>query len=44
MQSLVYFVVIFRASLLAVFAMHAIVSIQSVGGAIVIGGGGIDVC
>ena len=44
MQSLVYFVVIFRASLFAVFAIYAMVSIQSVGDTVVIGGGGIVVC
>ena len=38
MQSLVYFVVIFLASLFAYFAMVAMASIQSVGGAVVISG------
>jgi hypothetical protein len=44
MQSLVYFVVIFLASLFAFFAMVAMVLIHSVGGAVVIGGCGIIVC
>ena len=40
MQSLVYFVVIFLASLFAFFAMVAMLSIHSVGGIIVAGGCG----
>ena len=40
-QSLVYFVVIFLASLLAVFAMAALISIHSFGGVFVVGGCGI---
>ena len=44
MQALVYFVVIDLASLFAFFAMVAMASIHSVGGAIVIGGCGILVC
>ena len=44
MQSLVYFVVIFLASLFAFFAMFAMVLIHSVGGAVVIGGCGMFVC
>ncbi len=44
MQSLVYFVVIFLASLFAFFAMVAMVSIHSVGGDVVIGGCGMCTC
>ena len=44
MQSLVYFVVIFLASLFASFAMIAMTSIHSVGGAVVTGGCGMFVC
>ena len=45
MQSLVYFVVIFRASLFAFFAMVAMASIHSVGDAVVTGGcGSLHVC
>ena len=39
-----YFVVIFLASLLAFFAMVAMLLIHSVGGAIVVGGCGMFVC
>ena len=44
MQSLVYFVVIFLASLFAFFAMGAMMSIHSVGGATVAGGCGMFAC
>ena len=44
MQSLVYFVVIFQASLFAFFAMAAMVSIHSTGGDVVIGGCGMFTC
>ena len=44
MQSLVYFVMIFLASLFAFFAIAAMVSIHSVGDAVVIGGCGMFVC
>ena len=44
MQSLVYFVVIFLASLFAFFAMVAMVLIHSVGNAVVVVGCGIIVC
>ena len=44
MQSLVYFVVIFLASLFAVFAIVAMVSIQSIGDAVVVGGCGMLMC
>ena len=44
MQALVYLVVIFLASLFAVFAMIAMVLIQSVGGAVVTGGCGMLMC
>jgi hypothetical protein len=44
MQSLVYFVVIFLASLFACFAMVAMASIHSVGGVVVTGGSGMFVC
>ena len=44
MQSLVYFVVVFLASLFAFFPMVAIVSIHSIGSAVEIGGCGMFVC
>ena len=44
MQFLVNFVVIFLASLFAFFAMVAMASIHSVGGAVVIGGCGMITC
>jgi hypothetical protein len=44
MQSLVYFVVIFLASLFAVFAMAAIVLIHSSGDVVVAGGCGMLTC
>ena len=44
MQFLVYFVVIFLASLLAVFAIATMTSIYSFGGVVVVGGCGICTC
>ena len=44
MQSLVYFVVIFLASLFVVFAMAAMVLIHSAGDAAVVGGCGMLTC